>query len=81
MRARVYAIKKRIPAVENISSCDARCNAWQAIKRKAKLAEAKEKQAIIKARMEQIESRVAAKLAGNSSQEKPSKGGWGFGWN
>lgn len=58
-----------------------RCNAWQAINRKAKLAEAKEKQARIKAKMDEIESRVAAKLASDTAKSEPKKGGWGFGWN
>lgn len=52
---------------------------WQAIKRQAKLAEAKEKQARIKAKMDEIESRVAEKLASTQKQsEPPKKGGWSF---
>jgi hypothetical protein len=53
----------------------------QAIKRKAKLAEARENQARIKAKMEEIESRVASKLAHEKEKAAPQKGGWGFGWN
>jgi hypothetical protein len=52
---------------------------WQAIKRVSKLAEAKEKQARIKAKMDEIESRVAEKLASTQKQSEPlKKGGWSF---
>jgi len=53
---------------------------WQNIVRKAKLAESKERKAIIEQRMEAIEIRVAAKLAGKGDpgKEEPKKG-WFFG--
>ncbi len=31
--------------------------------------------------MEEIESRVASKLANEKEKAEPKKGGWGFGWN
>ena len=49
----------------------------QAIIRKARLAESKERQATIQAKMEAIEKRVADKLAGKEDPARP-KSSWSF---
>ena len=59
---------------EQLDECNVR---EQGIIRKQRLAEAKERQANIQEKMEKIDARVAAKLAGKPDPGQARKG-WGF---